>query len=359
MRTLRAGLMCCVAMLVVASARADVQYSRAVPGHTIEMPRDEGSHPAFRTEWWYLTGWLEDASGRPLGFQVTFFRHRPGFDEENPSRFAAKELLFAHASLSDPGHGKLRRAEKVARAGFGLAEAQERALDVHIDDWSLRRTAGSTLTTNIATREFRFELSFDAAQAPLLHGDRGFSQKTPDPASASYYFSLPQLQTRGRVWIGDKTYSVQGVAWLDHEWFTSILDTAAEGWDWTGLNLDDGSAIMALQMRCRNGGKYWAAATVRAADGSVQTFEPQAVDWRVIRRWRSPRTGIEYPVEMRVRVGSRTLHLRPLLDDQENDARGSTGTIYWEGAMRAFDDAGREIGKGYLELTGYGDRIQF
>jgi predicted secreted hydrolase len=253
----------------------------------------------------------------------------------------------------------LRRAEKVARAGFDLAEAREGALDVHIDAWSLRRTGDSTLATNIATREFRFELSFDERQPPLLHGERGFSQKTPNSADASYYFSLPQLQASGRVWVGDKAYAVRGIAWLDHEWFGSILDTTAQGWDWTGLNLDDGSAMMALQMRRANGERYWAAATIRTADGSVQTFEPQDVEWKVVRRWRSPRTGIEYPIEVRVRVGSRTLHLRPLLDDQENDARGSTGTIYWEGAMRAFDDTGKEIGKGYLELTGYGERIQF
>jgi predicted secreted hydrolase len=357
MRFLRALQMCCVAMFIAGAASAEVQYSQVIPGYTIELPRDEGSHPGFRTEWWYLTGWLEDASGNSYGFQVTYFRHRPGFDEDNPSSFAAKQLLFAHASLSDPRHGKLRRAEKIARAGFGLANAHEGALDVHIDDWSLRRTAASSITAKVSTPEFRFDLNF-ASQAPLFHGREGLSQKTPNAAAASYYYSLPQLQTSGRVWVGDQVLEVRGVAWLDHEWFSSILDDTAQGWDWTGLNLDDGTVIMALQMRNARGEQYWAAGTIREANGATRKVEPAQIHWDVMRRWRSPRTGVEYPVEVTVRIGGRVIHLRPLLDDQENDARGSTGTIYWEGAMRAYDETGKQIGKGYLELTGYGERIR-
>jgi predicted secreted hydrolase len=40
------------------------------------------------------------------------------------------------------------------------------------------------------------------------------------------------------------------------------------------------------------------------------------------------------------------------MDDQELDARASTGTIYWEGAVTAFREK-TAVGKGYLELTGY------
>jgi len=45
--------------------------------------------------------------------------------------------------------------------------------------------------------------------------------------------------------------------------------------------------------------------------------------------------------------------LAPLLDDQELDARGSVGIVYWEGAVRALA-GGKPVGRGYLELTGYG-----
>ena len=74
------------------------------------------------------------------------------------------------------------------------------------------------------------------------------------------------------------------------------------------------------------------------------------------RTWKSPRTGISYPVGMDVRVGDRTFTLSPLLEDQELDARASTGTLYWEGAVRV---GGAATGRGYLELTGYGDKVPF
>jgi predicted secreted hydrolase len=339
-------------------ASAQAQFPAAVPGYTIELPRDEGSHPEFRTEWWYLTGWLEDENGKTFGFQVTFFRYRTGIDEANPSRFAAKQLLFAHASLSEPGAGRLLRDEKSSRVGFGLADAREGAMDVHIDEWRLRRT-NDVIAAAIATQAFELDLQFTVEQAPLMHGRDGFSQKVPSPTSASYYYSLPQLRATGQLIVDGKRYAVRGSAWLDHEWFTSVLDDEAHGWDWLGLNLDDGGAVMAFQMRDSRGAQHWAAGTWRDSSQSTRAFTRDEVQWRPLRRWRSARTGVEYPVEWQVTLGERTITLRPLLDDQENDARGSTGTLYWEGAVRAFDDAGQYIGRGYLELTGYGERIRF
>jgi predicted secreted hydrolase len=132
------------------------------------------------------------------------------------------------------------------------------------------------------------------------------------------------------------------------------MDEQASGWDWAGINLNDGTAVMAFQMRNREQQEHWAAATWREPGESPQTFAPAQIEWTPLRRWRSPRTSIDYPIEWRVRIGSRVLTLRPLMDDQENDARNSTGTLYWEGAVRAFDETGAEVGKGYLELTGYG-----
>jgi predicted secreted hydrolase len=53
-----------------------------------------------------------------------------------------------------------------------------------------------------------------------------------------------------------------------------------------------------------------------------------------------------------VRIGARQFVLEPLLDDQENDTRLSSGAIYWEGAVSATEQR-RSVGRGYLELTGY------
>lgn len=343
--------------VVSMAATAEVDYPRVEPGRAIEFPRDEGSHPQFRIEWWYLTGWVETDRGDPLGFQVAFFRARPGLDEDNPSRFAPKQLLFAHVAVSDPKRGRLLRDEKAARAGFGLAEAAEGSLDVHIDDWSIRKE-GESYRVRVPSGALRFDLQAEMTQPPLLQGEGGYSRKGRDPASASYYYSLPHLEISGSIAIEGREHSVQGVAWFDHEWSSALMEEGASGWDWVGLNLDDGGALMAFRMRDRAGGEYWAAATLREPQSDVaRTYGADEIEWEALRRWRSPRTGTEYVVEWRLKVGERSLILRPLMDDQENDARGSTGTLYWEGAVHALDERGQLLGRGYLELTGYGSRV--
>lgn len=285
MRTLvRAALV----LLLVAStaiAAGEAEYPAVVPGYSIELPRDEGSHPQFRTEWWYLTGWVESESGESLGFQITFFRNRPGVEEDNPSRFVARQVLFAHAAVSDPKRGALLRGEKSARAGFGLAEAAEGSLAVKIDDWSLRQD-GKRYVAVAATGEFALQLDCIRVQPALLNGKNGFSQKGPQPQFASYYYSLPQLQTTGRIVIGGREHRVRGVAWFDHEWSSAMFDEKARGWDWVGLNLDDGGALMIQRIRDAAGNPYWGGATLREPGQPDRVFAPGDITWSPVRRWR-------------------------------------------------------------------------
>ena len=326
-------------------------YPRVRQGAALQFPRDHGSHPQFRSEWWYITGWLKAAGGKELGVQITFFRNRPRIAEDVASRFAPRQLLFAHAALADPNAGKLLHDQRAARAGFGLARAQEGRTEVAIEDWSLKQIERG-YAAEVAARDFRYSLRFEAKQALLLQGERGFSRKGPDPAQASYYYSLPHLAVTGSVAVGGRELEVTGEAWLDHEWSSEALAEGAVGWDWIGINLADGGALMAFRVRSGDGGSFWAGGTLRGADGRVRTFKPGEVRFEPLRRWRSPRTGTEYPVSVRVQAGTLTLEIEPLMEDQEFDARASTGTVYWEGAVRA--RAGeKEAGRGYLELTGY------
>jgi len=326
-------------------------YAQVQPGYELQFPRDHGSHPQFRTEWWYLTGWVKDARGRDLGIQVTFFRNRPRVAEDNPSRFAPRQLLFAHAALADAKTGKLLHDQRAARAGFGLAEAQEGRTGVAIDDWSLKQT-DSGYSARIAAREFAYALEFKVTQPVLLQGERGLSRKGPRPAQASYYYSQPQLAVSGSITVQGEKREVSGTAWLDHEWSSEYLAAEAAGWDWIGLNLADGGALMAFRMRDKQGGTLWAGGSLRAADGRLRVLAPGEVRFEPLRRWRSPRTQAEYPVALRVHAGDMNFELEPMMDDQELDSRASTGTIYWEGAVSA-KSGGKPLGVGYLELTGY------
>jgi predicted secreted hydrolase len=339
-----------IASTVLAYAAPPI-YTEVVPGFQLQFPRDYGAHPGYRTEWWYVTGWLTTDDGKPLGFQVTFFRSRMNVDDANPSSFAPRHIVFAHAAISDPANGRLLHDQRSARAGFGLAEAHEGNTAVHIDDWNMQRS-DDKYTTHIRSSEFAMDLVFAPTQSVMPQGERGYSRKGPAGAQASYYYSEPHLQVRGTVTRRGTAQSVRGTAWLDHEWSSSYLSEDASGWDWTGINLDDGGALMLFQIRGKNGERYWAGGTLRGADGSIKVFAPDDIGFAALRKWRSPRTGTEYPVGMRVRAAALSMDLQPLLDDQELDSRASTGAVYWEGAVEAKQN-GNIIGRGYLELTGY------
>ena len=337
--------------LLAAVGTAGPGYPPVRPGVALRFPADHGAHPAYRTEWWYATGWLRTGDGRDLGFQVTFFRTRPPVGAGNPSRFAPRQILFAHAALSDPAVGHILHGERAARAGFGLADASLSDADVRIRDWTLRRLGDGRFLTRINAGDFALDLSMRPTQAPFAQGEGGYSRKGPDSAQASRYYSMPHLAVTGTVARSGTRESVTGEAWLDREWSSDYLSPQAQGWDWTGLNLNDGGALMAFRIRRRGGGVVWAGGSLRAADGRITRFAPGDVAFRPLRQWRSAATGATYPVEqelsVRLPAGVRRYRLTPLFPAQELDARARGLPVYWEGAVRT---AG---GKGYLELTGY------
>jgi len=332
-------------------------FAQAIPGQVLHFPYDEGSHPDFRLEWWYLTGWLTKPGGSPSAFQITFFRTRPNVDTANPSTFAPRQIMIAHAALSERSYGRLRHDQRVSRAAFDLAGAKVGQLNLWLQDWSLRNENGE-YRAHIPARDFSFDFTFTPTQPPMLQGESGFSRKAPDDKSASYYYSLPQLKTRGTLVVRNRKESVSGTAWFDHEWSSSYMDREAVGWDWTGINLADGGALMVFRMRDSRGRKLWAGGAYRSRNGQTDILDRHQILFEPRRIWQSPRTGTRYPVSWLIKTGKMEIVIEPLMDDQENDTRLSTGTIYWEGAVEALQHAKR-IGRGYLELTGYWHRMNF
>ena len=359
----RALLLAALAGPQVAAAAARTPDDDPVRrGRPIAFPRDHGAHPGVRTEWWYATGWLGTPDAPAAGFQLTFFRSSTGLAQDNRSRFAARQLLFAHAALTQltqvkqlaPQRATHLHDQRIARwsgdAQAGHAHAQVGDGQVRIGSWQLRRQDGRW-SARIPARGFALDLSLQATQPPLLQGDGGFSRKGPVESQASHYYSEPQLAATtadGQV----------GRAWLDHEWSEQILHPQAVGWDWIGINLFDGSALTAFVLRRRDGSTLWAGGSWRAAGASVQSFAPDQVAFTAGRIWQSPGSGARYPVQWQVRTPAGAFEVRSLLDAQELDSRGSTGTIYWEGLSELVDAQGRRVGLGYLEMTGYAAPIR-
>ena len=333
---------------------------------TLEFPRDLGSHPDHRIEWWYLTGHLL-ADARPdnppgrheFGFQLTFFRSRVDATQGMTSAFSAKQLIFAHAAVTDVKGKKLHHDQRIAREGFDVAQASRQDTAVTLRDWSLVRKA-SGYRAIASGPEFGFDLNLVETQALLLQGQQGLSRKGPDAQQASFYYSLPQLQVTGQLNLGNRQIQVKGSAWFDHEWSQALLHPEAVGWDWIGMNLLDGSALTAFRLRNKAGQALWDGGSFRHPSMGTQphVFSPGEVVFKATRSWTSPLTRAVYPVEWVVRTPADFYTVKAVIDNQELDSRQSTGAIYWEGLSELFDSQGKLVGRGYLEMTGYASPLR-
>ncbi|MDO9569991.1 MAG: carotenoid 1,2-hydratase [Hydrogenophaga sp.] len=332
------------------------------------FPRDHGTHNDTRTEWWYLTGHAQDAAGRAFGFQVTFFRSRVDGTHTLPGRLAARQLLFAHAAITDVQAGKLWHDQRIARwngepPAPGLPTERgvfASAQDTHVvlRDWSIQRQPNGAYATRIQSDQLRIDLHATPTQPLLLQGDNGFSRKGPDPAQASFYVTQPQLAVQGQLAFGLQRFQVQGTAWLDHEWSEALLHPDAVGWDWIGMNLFNGDSLTAFRLRRADGSALWAGGSWRSATASTaSSFEPHQVKFTPLRHWISPRTRARYPVEWRIQTPDALYTVKAVIDPQELDSSASTGTVYWEGLSDLLDQQGQPVGRGYLEMTGYAQRL--
>ena len=348
----RLCLLLAILLLGRDAAAAPPDYPGVGLAPPLAFPRDHGAHPDFRTEWWYLTGWLNDAAGNPRGFQVTFFRSRPAVDQNNPSAFAARQIVMAHAALSDPKLGHLLHDQKVARAGFGRTHLGESGFELVLDDWTWKAGPEGGFLIRVPADGFSLTLHVGETQPLLLEGPEGVSSK--GGGAASRYYSLPHLAVTAEIERQGRRENLSGEAWFDHEWSSTLLPDGAVGWDWTALDLSDGGALMAFRVRDGHETVLWSGGTWRDREGRVEYLPADAVRFTPRRRWLSPRSGADYPVETDLEAilggRKRIFSLHPLLDDQELDSRLAGGPIYWEGAVSC------EAGRGYLELTGYDQR---
>jgi len=314
--------------------------SAGLPVHLppLQFPRDHGAHPGQRIEWWYLTAWADERTG----VQVTIFRARLGRPRE--ASFGSDQILIGHVAVVREDWPSLVHAQAAWRSSAGVSGFATEDMRLHMPGWSMARDAHDGYAMRVEQGRLKLVLLARAPAPPVLQGAAGYSRKGPRPEQFSRYYSRTQMHLESQIRIDDKELPLsaggrEGIAWFDHEWSDQLLDPAAAGWDWFGLNFDDGSAWMGFRIRDRSGATLW-------------TSEP---DLRLepSDHWTSPSSGARYPIGLQLHRAGTVLRLQALIAAQEIDARASTGNRYWEGAVRVLDSQGRRIGRGYLELTGY------
>jgi predicted secreted hydrolase len=345
-------------------ARHDIAgYARAEAPRAFGFPADHGPHREFQTEWWYWTGVLDGPDARTFGYQLTFFRFSlsPSHDAPpRPSAWSATDVYLAHFTLTDEKSRTFRAFEHVSREALGLAGAEAAPFHVWVLDWEARGPSSADTATPIHLRaakdDVTIDLELDQGKPLVLQGDHGLSSKGREPGNASYYYSLTRMPTRGSITTRGARFEVRGESWMDREFSTSALEPGVVGWDWLGLALSGDRELMFYRLRRADGSTdAMSGGSLVEPDGSARRLTAGEVTVTPLATWQSPRTGARYPSSIRVTVPGAGIDLRvtPLLDDQELDL----SFRYWEGAVRARGEPGSSAssGRGYLELTGYGE----
>lgn len=343
------------------SGPADDSFARAYEPIDFVFPADHGPHDEYVTEWWYYTGNLTDDDGGDYGYQLTFFRSAlaPG-QPQRPSDLAASQLYMAHFAVTSGPAQEHRAFDRFSRGAGGLAGATGDPLyAVWLEDWRAEQIGPQsyrlTAQSDGPAGPVALDLTLSESRTPLLHGDRGLSQKGPEAGNASYYYSLVRMESVGTLTLDGKTTPVTGLSWMDHEFGTSALSGDAVGWDWFAVTLDNGAVLMFAQVRSASGQPQDIfEGTLSYPDGRQAAIYPDDFTLTPTGQWTSPATGIEYPSGWQVSFPAYAIDLtiEPLIPDQEM----TVAFVYYEGAttVRGTMEGETVSGRGYVELTGYG-----
>jgi predicted secreted hydrolase len=324
----------------------------AKPGYEWSFPRDHGPHPAYQTEWWYFTGQLYSESavpfvGKPLyGFQLTFFRR----SQTNTSGVTSEFL--AHAAITDLKSGETHHASRTGGGLLGVAGACEGGLEVWSGDWSAEVIGDvPVLRFDIPDRKTGVRLVGENGFSPWLQGERGFSKKGSCDACASQYYSVPRLQFKGEVRVGDTAVKVRGLGWMDHEFMTNSLQEDQVGWDWLGLMLKDGRSLTVFRLRDARGNASFMSATL-LKDGLSIPIPASELTFAPIE---APVAGGVYPLRWLVQIPSQNVDASVVARAPQCEVGGGDGSAprYWEGPVATAD----ESAVGYLEMTGYKGKV--
>ncbi len=334
-------------------------FTEAKPGYAFQFPRDHGSHPGFRTEWWYFTGHLRTPEGRRFGYQLTFFRQAsPPGAWKGLRAWRTDQLHLAHAALTDEVGHRFLVDERLDRAGL-LAGASGTKLEVFQQDWKAEQDAVGRIQLHLSVRGAVLDLRLDPTTPPVVFGENGVSRKGADPTAASHYITFPRLRAQGSLRLPEGTQlTVQGQGWMDHEFSSNQLDANQVGWDWAGIQLWDGRSLMVYRLRHADGSQDPFSTLSEVDSQGHLRRSTHAFGMSPKGSWKSPRNGATYPLPLEVEAWGGRFSLVPLLEDQELRTGRSTGITYWEGACRVLDPGGHDVGEAYVELTGYAHSLK-
>ena len=324
-------------------------FSIPEPHPSFRFPEDDGSHPDFRIEWWYVSAHLFVEPEVRYGLQATFFRLGHGSDQ----------YFMSHMAVSNGGNRNFQFEERLRPEGRS-AFSETGRLHLENGPWQLSQldqTGAMRLNAGVNS-DYSFDLQLSPVKDHVVFGSEGVTRKSGDPTVASYYLTYPRIEVSGSWRCGEEEEAVSGEAWMDHEIASRQLADDQTGWDWIQIQFFDGWELMAYVIRGES-----SVRSLTWIDPKGEQFPISSNDfsWEDAGVWKSWESGAVYPIRPTIsvpdpRTGRRiNLQFFPLIEEQE--LRGRLDIIYWEGAGDIRDGDGKTVGRSFLELTGYAGRL--
>jgi predicted secreted hydrolase len=317
----------------------------------LTLPADHGAHPETRSESWLLSGMLSNSRQEKLGFQLGLQRFAlvPEAALAADSPWRSGEVYRAHLLLANGTTGLAQGEERFSRAAIGLAghAAAERRL--WLERWMLEYglgAAGGQLRLVGTLADTTVELVLAPHKAPV----------TVDEAQGRAPFrgyAHTRLVGSGVLRSPAGEEPVSAGAWLEHLWGEVPLPIGPIVWDRAQLQLDDGSEVLVVRSRRRDGrGEATISGYRLDANGLRVGLEPDESRFEPTGDpWRDPRSGARYPLSWRLATAELELQIDPLLEAQAHDFV----VPFWGGLVSVHGRSEGEAvsGAGFLELTGY------
>ncbi|MBN1273588.1 MAG: polyprenyl synthetase family protein [Candidatus Aminicenantes bacterium] len=353
-------------------------------------------HSDSSIEWWFVHGFCEGQNVTKRYFMTTLFRHKAVLDDARPKN--AFSLLISTIDSQKKAQQTCSRIDQslldyvIGRKEIPAKQnIDQKIVDIFLEEIRKNGPPGniSLDETKVELKGFPFrvhwqdfsllqkkkhiKLSFlepgskDECCFKLSPQNRPIAIKTSEDTKRLKrdikYFSYPRQLLSGTV----NGIPVAGEAWLDHQWGDNIWFLPNKprsrmiGWDWFGINLEDGSNWIVTVLRDAKTRKPLVShVTVQDKTGSIRSYK--SVVLKRLRYWESPSTAICYPVEWYIGIpeAGAKLTFFPLSDNQEIPVFGFMRSV-WEGAGHIFGKINGKNVKGYArgEFQGYGYIFDF
>ncbi len=316
----------------------------------IRFPKDESAHN-FIVEWWYFNGHVCDKSGNQYSFMDCLFKidnkkvHVPIL-----SRLPVKTVYFSHSLISDLKAKKFYPRTSpfsiISEDSFTKPLLYINYLNPELKNGYTNCAIEQLNTSTYRVKNERIDLTLVATKQPLLEGGRGFLDLK---SSTTYYYSLTNLRTEGRIKIKNKWVEVTGKSWMDHQW--SNVGFAKNGWNWFCAQLENNTELVCCMFDDGKDKTYFA--DISYPDGRQDHFADVQIK-PLGKNWTSPQSKAVYPVAWELEIPAKKLKLtfQARIANQEM----LSGFVnYWEGpmAVQALVNGKKIRGQGFMELVGY------